>query len=504
MRKKSGFTLIELLIVIAIISIIAVLGMIALGNARMKSRDAKRVADIKQVQVALEMFYDTNNRYPTVEEWNTGTIVSTSSSGESIYYIASIPEAPMPADGDCSVDDNSYSYTPGSDEVSYSIEFCLGANTGTLDVNTNGGLLAATELGISYLGAGSNAVVSSCLEDPSNCSWQALTPTTVNINNPQLFVYNGVLNLIGLNDDDYIQIMRYENNNWTTLSDSDILINSYYKIDSYQGVPYILYNEDYDWDEALSVQKYENGSWQYISDPGFIENGDGYDIDVSSGVPYVVYQDGSLASQGGSSVQKYEGGVWSQVGSSGFSSGAVAYTAISVYNSIPYVAYSKSPSGLKINVQKYENNSWSQVGTGDFSTGAAIEIDLVVDSNGPWVRYLDGGNAYWETIMNYTGGSWQLAGTVLESKDAVMSSYNNILYTAYNYGDYGAGDLAKVKYLSNNQWQALGSIGVTDSNSSWITITDRPSISIDNDITYLAFMNISDDTVYIMKFAPTP
>jgi len=33
--------------------------MISLGNARMKSRDAKRVADVKQVQVALEMFYDT-------------------------------------------------------------------------------------------------------------------------------------------------------------------------------------------------------------------------------------------------------------------------------------------------------------------------------------------------------------------------------------------------------------------------------------------------------------
>jgi len=46
----------------------------------MKSRD------VKQVQVALEMFYNTNNRYPTTDEWNAGTIVSTSSSGEVVYF----------------------------------------------------------------------------------------------------------------------------------------------------------------------------------------------------------------------------------------------------------------------------------------------------------------------------------------------------------------------------------------------------------------------------------
>jgi len=85
-KYNPAFTLVELLVVIAIISIIAVLGMVSLSNARMKSRDAKRVTDVKQVQVALEMFYNTNNRYPTTDEWNAGTIVSTSSSGEVVYF----------------------------------------------------------------------------------------------------------------------------------------------------------------------------------------------------------------------------------------------------------------------------------------------------------------------------------------------------------------------------------------------------------------------------------
>ena len=65
-KKGEGFTLIELLVVIAIISLLATLGIAALNNARMKSRDAKRLADMSQIKKAFEMFYDDNYRYPDV------------------------------------------------------------------------------------------------------------------------------------------------------------------------------------------------------------------------------------------------------------------------------------------------------------------------------------------------------------------------------------------------------------------------------------------------------
>jgi type II secretion system protein G len=64
MRNKKGFTLIELLVVIAIIGLLATLAVVALQNARQKSRDAKRVSDIKQLQTALDLFYSDNNSYP--------------------------------------------------------------------------------------------------------------------------------------------------------------------------------------------------------------------------------------------------------------------------------------------------------------------------------------------------------------------------------------------------------------------------------------------------------
>jgi len=64
MRKQKGFTLIELLVVIAIIGLLASIVIVSLNTARAKARSAKRVADMKAIQTALEMFYDTNNSYP--------------------------------------------------------------------------------------------------------------------------------------------------------------------------------------------------------------------------------------------------------------------------------------------------------------------------------------------------------------------------------------------------------------------------------------------------------
>ena len=62
---KKGFTLIELLVVIAIIALLSTLSVVALNSARVKSRDARRLSDIKQIRTALEMYADSHGgQYP--------------------------------------------------------------------------------------------------------------------------------------------------------------------------------------------------------------------------------------------------------------------------------------------------------------------------------------------------------------------------------------------------------------------------------------------------------
>ena len=68
---RKGFTLIELLVVIAIIALLSTLSVVALNNARVKSRDARRLSDIKQIRTALEMYFDQNNSYP-IDSGNLG------------------------------------------------------------------------------------------------------------------------------------------------------------------------------------------------------------------------------------------------------------------------------------------------------------------------------------------------------------------------------------------------------------------------------------------------
>ena len=78
-----GFTLIELLVVIAIIGILSSIVLASLNSARQKSRDARRVADIKQIQLAMQLYYDASSTYPNA----LADLAPT--------YIATIPKDPV-------------------------------------------------------------------------------------------------------------------------------------------------------------------------------------------------------------------------------------------------------------------------------------------------------------------------------------------------------------------------------------------------------------------------
>lgn len=59
---KKGVTLIELLMVVAIIGILAAAAMFSFASARVKARDAKRIADVKLIQTSLELYAVEQNK----------------------------------------------------------------------------------------------------------------------------------------------------------------------------------------------------------------------------------------------------------------------------------------------------------------------------------------------------------------------------------------------------------------------------------------------------------
>jgi type II secretion system protein G len=63
--KNKGFTLIELLVVIAIIGLLASIVLVSLNSARQKARTSRAIGDLRNLQTALEMYYDSVGSYPS-------------------------------------------------------------------------------------------------------------------------------------------------------------------------------------------------------------------------------------------------------------------------------------------------------------------------------------------------------------------------------------------------------------------------------------------------------
>lgn len=96
-----------------------------------KSREAKRLADVKQMQSALELYFNDHGGYPAANNGQPTDVAPT--------YLGSIPIAPQPSDGTCTDYFNDYWYSPIGNQKdingktvydSYALTFCLGQTTG--------------------------------------------------------------------------------------------------------------------------------------------------------------------------------------------------------------------------------------------------------------------------------------------------------------------------------------------------------------------------------------
>lgn len=103
--SQRGFTLLELLVVISIIGLLGTIGMAALSTSRQKARDAKRLVDMRQVQTALNLYYDENENYPSGDGdgcggWDVGNQTLPFLDGILTGYLAEPPEDPIET-GNC-------------------------------------------------------------------------------------------------------------------------------------------------------------------------------------------------------------------------------------------------------------------------------------------------------------------------------------------------------------------------------------------------------------------
>ncbi len=93
-KAQKGFTLIELLVVIAIIGVLATIVLVSLNTARSKARDVRRASDMRQVALAMEIYYDNEDSYPGdanetgCDDWAT---IGTAMTGDEIGAMPSDP-----------------------------------------------------------------------------------------------------------------------------------------------------------------------------------------------------------------------------------------------------------------------------------------------------------------------------------------------------------------------------------------------------------------------------
>jgi len=133
--NKKGFTIIELLVVISIIGLLSTISVIALNGARKKSRDAKRVGDMKQLQTSLELYFNDNSRYPSATGslvlgsgdalvlCDAGFVANVSSCPQNKIYMSLVPANPTPNGSD-------YTYSTDANGTTYSVSYTLEEATG--------------------------------------------------------------------------------------------------------------------------------------------------------------------------------------------------------------------------------------------------------------------------------------------------------------------------------------------------------------------------------------
>jgi type II secretory pathway pseudopilin PulG len=126
--KQRGVSTLELVVVIVIILILALVSFFALNDQQAKARDAKRISDIKELRVALAIYFNNMGEFPVVEQQITignpdrsklcskdegGFVPASAICNPETTFMASIPTDPI----------NTWQYTYSGTAEGYDISF---------------------------------------------------------------------------------------------------------------------------------------------------------------------------------------------------------------------------------------------------------------------------------------------------------------------------------------------------------------------------------------------
>ena len=172
--NRLGMTKIELLVIGLIVGLLGVMAAVAVSGARSSMRDAVRLANVREVQAGLELYFNDANSYPETSDFaalgqsatqclGVEGFASSCSEDESVYLdlVLSPPDGGLTGLAACETYTDGYCFM--GTETAYRIQFELEQDNALLELQE--GLNCATEEGIS---AGECSSLASTLEEESS------------------------------------------------------------------------------------------------------------------------------------------------------------------------------------------------------------------------------------------------------------------------------------------------------------------------------------------------
>jgi type II secretory pathway pseudopilin PulG len=526
-RASLAFTLVEFLVILVMIGILASLVISAVNGGRLKSRDARRVADIKQMQTALELYFSDEQLYPQTWVANQPLV-----SVDNHMFMDKRPSNPKPWDeGACGGRGGDYVYTAlGNPATNYTISYCLGKNVDAVAAGQQ------TVSSLNVTGLGCNCL-NMCADQEDGCgrlctgalcSWGPVgdLQASYSVNSPQVemafnyqtgypyIAYNGSVTSLA-------QISGFDGTGWDRLPKNSPGIsmgNANYlsiAVHPLTGEPYLAMSDYGDHYKRLYVKRYHNGVWEEIATGPQSKDRVSYvdmAFNLNTNMPYVVYRDfsnnfyGALAVYNGTGFNTFE----NYSNSVPVESNRIAFKPD---DQMPYIAYSYN-GGLntKIKMLKFDGANFTTVPSGSqgFADGTSVSFEFKFSplNNLPYIAYVKNATPNQLLVTFFDGNQWHslpensdgiTPNGAMASPGAMSLAINPVTGRPYvAYFDVLDSTLHVMMY-NGQAWQEIGGGSFGSSFNRKVVLAFNP---LDNR-PYVAFTNAAiTEGVTVVTFEP--